>query len=54
MKSVVVLTDEEAKDLAKTIAEVIASFEDNTPIRQSWTAEALDWVLLLLDRANEG
>jgi hypothetical protein len=32
---VVVLTEEEAKDLAKTIAEAIASFEDGTPVRQS-------------------
>ncbi|MGH9058993.1 MAG: hypothetical protein ACRDZY_05690 [Acidimicrobiales bacterium] len=50
----VVLTDEEAKDLAMTIVEGIASFEDGTPIRRSWTDEALDWALLLLDRADEG
>lgn len=46
----VILTDGEAKDLAKTIA----AFEDATPIRASWTDEARDWALLLLDRANEG
>lgn len=51
---VVALTDEEAKDLAKTIAEAIGAFEDTTPIRPSWTDEARDWALLLLDRASEG
>lgn len=50
----VVMTDEKARDLAKTISEAIASFEDGSPIRASWTAEALDWALLLLDRASEG
>ena len=38
----VILTDDEAKDLAKTIAEAIAAFEDATPIRGSWTDEARD------------
>ncbi len=37
-----------------TITEAIASFEDGTPIRQSWPDEAMDWALLLLDRAEEG
>ena len=49
-----ILTDGEAKDLAKTIAEAIAAFEDAIPVRESWTDEARDWALLLLDRANEG
>lgn len=50
----VVLTDEEARDLARTIVEAVTTFEDGTPIRSSWVDEALDWALLLVDRAGEG
>ncbi|MDA8044320.1 MAG: hypothetical protein M0Z30_03640 [Actinomycetota bacterium] len=49
----VILTDEEARDLARTIVEAVAAFEDGSPIRASWTGEAVDWALLLVDRASE-
>lgn len=51
---VVVLREDEAKDLVRTILEAVEAAEQGRPIpRQSWAAEALDWRELIVDRLNE-
>jgi hypothetical protein len=50
----VILSDLEARDLVATILEAVEHAEDGTPLRASWTTEARDWCLLMIDRLNEG
>ena len=51
---VVILSDDEARDLVKTILEAIEAAEEGTQVRASWSLEATDWCYLLLDRLAEG
>jgi len=51
---VVTLSDDEARDLVKTILEAIEAAEEGTQVRASWSLEATDWCYLLLDRLAEG
>ena len=48
------LSDDEARDLVKTILEAIEAAEEGTQVRASWPLEATDWCYLLLDRLAEG
>ena len=48
------LSDDEARDLVKTILEAIEAAEEGTQVRASWSLEATDWCYLLLDRLAEG
>jgi hypothetical protein len=48
------LSDDEARDLVKTILEAIEAAEEGTQIRASWSLEATDWCYLILDRLAEG
>jgi hypothetical protein len=50
----VTLSDDEARDLVKTILEAIEAAEEETQIRASWSLEATDWCYLILDRLAEG
>ena len=50
----VTLSDDEARDLVKTILEAIEAAEEGTQVRASWFLEATDWCYLLLDRLAEG
>lgn len=50
----VILSDDEVRDLVKTILEAIEAFEEGTQVRASWSLEATDWCYLLLDRLAEG
>jgi len=50
----VTLSDDEARDLVKTILEAIEAAEEGTQVRASWSLEATDWCYLLLDRLGEG
>ena len=50
----VILSDEETRDLVATILEAVEAAEEGRPIaRPSFAAEAMDWCMLLIDRANE-
>ena len=49
----VTLSDDEARDLVKTILEAIEA-EEGTQVRASWSLEATDCCYLLLDRLAEG
>jgi hypothetical protein len=51
---VVTLSDDEARDLVKTVLEAIEAAEDGTQIRGSWSLEATEWCYLILDRLAEG
>ena len=48
------LSDDETRDLVKTILEAIEAAEEGTRVRASWSLEATDWCYLLLDRLSEG
>jgi hypothetical protein len=50
----VTLSDDEARDLVKTILEAIEAAEEGSQVRASWSLEATDWCYLLLDRLAEG
>jgi hypothetical protein len=50
----VTLSDDEARDLVKTILEAVEAAEEGTQVRTSWSLEATDWCYLLLDRLAEG
>jgi uncharacterized protein YbcC (UPF0753/DUF2309 family) len=50
----VILSDDEARDLVKTILEAVEAAEDESQVRASWSLEATDWCYLLLDRLAEG
>ena len=50
----VILSDDEARDLVKTILEAVEATEEGTQVRASWSLEATDWCYLLLDRLAEG
>jgi len=50
----VILSDDETRDLVKTILEAIEAAEEGTQVRASWPLEATDWCYLLLDRLAEG
>jgi hypothetical protein len=48
------LSDDEARDLVKTILEAIEATEEGSQIRTSWSLEARDWCYLILYRLAEG
>ena len=48
------LTDDEARDLVQTILEAVAHLEEHSPLRESWSFEAVDWCTLIIDRLAEG
>ena len=48
------LSDDEVRDLVKTVLEAIEAVEEGTDVRASWALEATDWSYLLLDRLAEG
>lgn len=48
------LSDDEARDLVQTILEAVAHVEEQTPLRESWSLEAIDWCTLIVDRLTEG
>jgi hypothetical protein len=48
------LSDDEARDLVRTILEAVANVEERTPLRESWSLEAIDWCTLIVDRLAEG
>jgi hypothetical protein len=50
----VILSDDEARDLVKTILEAVEAAEEGTQVRASWSLEATDWCYMLLDRLAEG
>lgn len=47
------VTDDEARDLVHTILEAVAHIEERSPLRQSWSLEAVDWCTLTIDRLAE-
>ena len=48
------LSDNEARDLVKTILEAIEAAEEGTQIRASWSLQATNSCYLILDRLAEG
>lgn len=54
MACMVELTDDEARDLVRTILEAVANVEERIPLRESWSLEAIDSCTLIVDRLAEG
>ena len=42
------------EDLVRTILEAVANVEEQTPLRESSSLEAIDWCTLIVDRLAEG